>query len=146
MAISGVTWADDLIGVASVIDGDTIEIHGTSIRFDGIDAPESRQLCTRGGESWRCGAASANALDEYLDRRTVQCRRMGTDRYKRTLGRCSVDGVDLNTWMVRQGWALDYEKYSGGLYQSAQVAAENDRAGIWEGTFVMPWEWRKGDR
>jgi endonuclease YncB( thermonuclease family) len=37
--------ADDLIGQASVIGGDTIEIHGTRIRLWGIDAPESRQLC-----------------------------------------------------------------------------------------------------
>jgi endonuclease YncB( thermonuclease family) len=42
--------ADNLAGQASVIDGDTIEIHGTRIRFWGIDAPESSQLC-RGDDS-----------------------------------------------------------------------------------------------
>lgn len=31
-----------ITGTASVIDGDTIEIHGQRIRFHGIDAPESR--------------------------------------------------------------------------------------------------------
>jgi endonuclease YncB( thermonuclease family) len=37
--------ATDLIGRASIIDGDTIEIHGTHIRLWAIDAPESAQLC-----------------------------------------------------------------------------------------------------
>ena len=48
-------FADDLAGQASVIDGDTLEIHGTRIRLWGIDAPESTQLC-RGEDSlqYRC--------------------------------------------------------------------------------------------
>ncbi len=33
--------------VASVVDGDTIEIHGQRIRLFGIGAPESSQLCVR---------------------------------------------------------------------------------------------------
>ena len=37
--------ADNLNGQASIIDGDTLEIHGTRIRLWGIDAPESNQLC-----------------------------------------------------------------------------------------------------
>lgn len=34
-----------IIGQASIVDGDTIEIHGQQIRLAGIDAPESDQLC-----------------------------------------------------------------------------------------------------
>ncbi len=34
----------DVAGTASVIDGDTIEVHGQRIRLHGIDAPERRQL------------------------------------------------------------------------------------------------------
>lgn len=37
----------DIAGVASVIDGDTLEIHGHRIRLHGIDAPESAQRCRR---------------------------------------------------------------------------------------------------
>ena len=32
----------EIIGTASVTDGDTIKIHGERIRLHGIDAPESR--------------------------------------------------------------------------------------------------------
>jgi hypothetical protein len=56
LATIGPVLADDLTGQASVIDGDTIEIHGTRIRLWGIDAPESTQLC-RGEDSCSIDAA-----------------------------------------------------------------------------------------
>src|SRR5260370_34550287 len=64
--------ADDLTGQASIIDGDTLEIHGARIRLWGIDAPESSQFC-RGEDSlpYRCGAKAANDLDAFIARRPV---------------------------------------------------------------------------
>jgi endonuclease YncB( thermonuclease family) len=35
----------DLVGRASIVDGDTLDIRGERIRLWGIDAPESAQLC-----------------------------------------------------------------------------------------------------
>ena len=35
----------DVAGIASVIDGNTIKVHGQQIRFFGIDAPEGGQFC-----------------------------------------------------------------------------------------------------
>jgi endonuclease YncB( thermonuclease family) len=66
--------AEDVIGQAFVIDGDTLEIHGTRIRLFGIDAPESTQLC-RGSDSdtYRCGAKAANDLAALINRRPVSC-------------------------------------------------------------------------
>ncbi len=51
-----------MAGVASVIDGDTIEVHGQRIRLHGIDALESRQLCRLDGKPWQCGKDAANTL------------------------------------------------------------------------------------
>ena len=92
--------AGDLIGQASIIDGDTLEIHGTRIRLWGIDAPESTQLC-RGEDSlqYRCGAKAANDLDAFIARRPVNCTPMNLDQYGRTVATCSVGDADLGEWL-----------------------------------------------
>src|SRR6201984_325198 len=99
--------SDDLTGQASIIDGDTLEIHGSRIRLWGIDAPESSQLC-RGEDSlrYRCGAKAANDLDRFMRSRPVSCIPISLDQYGRTVATCSVDGMDLGEWLVRNGLAL----------------------------------------
>src|ERR1700681_1701228 len=81
-----IAWADDLIGQASVIDGDTIEIHGTRIRIFGIDAPESDQLCrNEESELYRCGQKASNALFNFIARRPIECVGVDRDRYNRSV-------------------------------------------------------------
>src|SRR5215468_1466687 len=106
--LSNMALADQFMGQASVIDGDTLEIHGTRIRLWGVDAPESNQLC-RGEASlqYRCGAQAANELDAIISRRPVNCIPINLDRYGRTVATCSVDGTDLGEWLVRKGLPLD---------------------------------------
>ena len=122
---------DDLIGKASIIDGDTLEMHGTRIRLWGIDAPEGSQLC-RGEDSlqYRCGAKAANELDTFIARRPVDCSPVSLDQYRRTVAVCSIDGVDLAEWLVRNGLALDWPQYSKGKYGKAQRDAEHAGRGI----------------
>lgn len=149
-----------LIGRASVIDGDTIEIAGRRIRMQAIDAPESAQTCTdEASQPWRCGQKAALALDRMIDSRPVTCEidpREPSDRYGRALGWCLVAGDALSTRMVREGWAvayrqyLDYRDHTPHRWKSDIIAAEEEarggKRGIWRGTFQMPWEWRKAKR
>ncbi len=79
----------NVAGVASVIDGDTIEVHDQRICLHGIDAPESWQLCRLDGKPWQCGKDAANALAEKIARRPVTCEDLGRDRYKRMVARCT---------------------------------------------------------
>jgi endonuclease YncB( thermonuclease family) len=135
--------ADDLIGQASVIDGDTLEIHGTRVRLWGIDAPESTQLC-RGEDSsqYRCGAQAANDLDAFIARRPVSCLPMKADQYGRTVATCSTGCADLGEWLVLSGLALDWPQFSKGRYNTAQRSAERAGRGIWRGSYVEPWLYR----
>ena len=106
-----------ITGRASVIDGDTVEINGKRIRFDGIDAPEAAQHCSdQKNMPVRCGARSAEALAAYLAKsQPTRCSIIGTDQYGRFIGTCKrQDGRDISEWMVRSGHALDWPRLSGG--------------------------------
>src|SRR5260370_20864765 len=86
LLLSGAAFADDFVGQASVVDGDTLEIHGIRIRLWGVDAPESSQLC-RGEDSlqYRCGAQPANDLDSFIARRPVNFTPVAKDQYVLTV-------------------------------------------------------------
>ena len=89
----------DMTGQASVIDGDTLEIHGQRIRLHGIDAPESGQLCYIGGKRWRCGQRAALALADKIGRRPVACAGRDRDRYGRVVA------VGLLAKTLVRGWS-----------------------------------------
>lgn len=113
-----------MTGVASVIDGDTIEIHGQRIRFNGIDAPESKQYCDNAtGFEYPCGRRSAQALDSFLAAsRPVACIFVTWDRYRRFVGDCRrADGASVAAWMVEHGQALDWPHYSNGAYGQIEI-------------------------
>jgi endonuclease YncB( thermonuclease family) len=142
---SSLALAAVLSGQASVIDGDTIEIHGQRIRFFGIDAPESHQTCGADQQTYRCGQQAALALADHVGQQTVSCEKRDVDRYGRIVAVCRAGGEDLNAWMVSQGWALAYRHYST-AYVSEEDAARVAKLGIWRGTFTAPWDWRHGQR
>lgn len=138
--------ANELVGVASVIDADTLEIRGVWIRLHGIDAPESRQLCRhRSGDKRRCGQQAALAQADRIGRRTVNCAVRDVDRYNRAIAVGTQDNQDLNRWLVSEGWAVAYRRYSRD-YIEAETAARSAGRNIWSGQFAMPWDWRRGER
>lgn len=133
-----------IVGRASVVDGDTLEIAGQRVRLWGIDAVESSQTCRKAdGSLWPCGRRAAFALADFLGQRTVRCQPKGQDRYGRVVAVCWVGDTEVNRWVVLEGWALDYTPYSRGAYLGAQRNAQSARRGIWQGKFLPPWEYRK---
>lgn len=126
-----------------VIDGDGLEVNGIIYRLWGIDAPELDQTCSRKEISFQCGRIAKAVLETTIGSSIPNCQTVTTDRYKRVIAKCYVDGVDLASIMVNYGWALDYEKYSKGAYRFEQNVAMSEARGLWGGNFIVPWKWRK---
>ncbi len=103
-----------------------------------------KQSACRNDESlqYRCGAKAANELDAFIARRPVDCSPVSLDQYRRTVAVCSIDGVDLGEWLVRNGLALDWPTYSKGKYDKVQRDAEHAGRGMWQGSYVEPWLFR----
>jgi endonuclease YncB( thermonuclease family) len=137
--------AAPLVGAPSVIDGDTIEIHGQRIRLNGIDAPESAQLCLdAAGRKYHCGQVASLALADFLEaHRPTTCIEVDRDRFRRAVAVCTAGSIDIGEWMVRRGYAVDWPKYSGGFYVKVEIAARTSKRGLWAGSFERPWKWRK---
>ncbi|WP_425299255.1 thermonuclease family protein [Pseudaminobacter soli (ex Zhang et al. 2022)] len=97
------------------------------------------------GKSYRCGWTTAEALDGFLAAsRPTKSRQVDRDRYGRVVADCwRADGSNVNVWLLRRGHALDWPRYSRGKYATEQAAARREKAGVWQGDFIEPWEARK---
>lgn len=138
----GPASADAIAGRARLIDGDTIEVAGVSVRLHGIDAPETGQSCTdRDGRDFACGVRATDALRGLIGKAEVACEGDEHDRYGRLVAICRTGGagggLDLNREMVRLGMAVAYEEYSDD-YLPEQIEAFKAGRGIWGGTFDRP--------
>ena len=132
-----------LEGRGRVLDGDTLDIAGARVRLWGIDAPEKRQTCRADGRAWSCGGLATAALRSRAI--GLRCEGREKDRYGRVLAVCFQGAEDVNSWMVSEGWALAYRRYSE-TYAPLEEEARKKGRGIHRGAFVPPWEWRRGKR
>ncbi len=143
---TGLEAAEDQVLAGKVIgvtDGDSLRVLvGTTpveVRLQGVDAPER-------GQSY--GQRAKQAFSAMVAGKNVQVRKTGEDRYGRTLGVVTVQGVDVNQRLVEDGWAWHYQQYSNdaGLERSEQ-SARAARRGLWaEERPIPPWEYRSRQR
>jgi endonuclease YncB( thermonuclease family) len=143
LLLPAIAEAADITGPAKVREGDQIQIGASKIRLGGIDAPAVDQLClNHTGERWTCGAAARDELIKHTDGKDWTCHvRQAADRRGRVVARCEVDGEDVQKWMVKNGWALSYVRVSHD-YDADEAAAREAKAGMWQGAFIAPWDWR----
>jgi endonuclease YncB( thermonuclease family) len=135
--------AADITGVPKIREGDSIQIGSTRIRLGGIDAPSVDQLClNNSGERWTCGVAARDELIKHVGDKSWTCHpRQAADRRGRIVARCDVDGEDIQKWLVGSGWALAFVRVSHD-YEADEKAAREAKAGMWQGAFIAPWDWR----
>lgn len=95
-----------LLAACTATDGDTTRCGSERIRLVGIDAPElsrcpRHRTCTPGD-----GYASKRALERMLSQGEPRIVRMGQDKYRRTLARIYVNGVNVGCQMIEAGFAV----------------------------------------
>lgn len=124
-----------LSGAAYVVDGDTLVINKTQVRLFGVDAPELDHPY---------GKKAKWALHGLCKGQTLRAEVSATDVHGRTVARCYLsDGRDLSAEMVKFGLAIDWPKFSGGIYRSLEVpdarrklwladARQKGRMDLWE--------------
>jgi endonuclease YncB( thermonuclease family) len=143
LALSLKVIAGEISGVPIITDGDTVKILNKRIRLHGIDAPEKKQICVKNSKKYNCGQEATNALKKKIDEKSVTCKVQDKlDRYKRYIGVCLLGDLDLNQWMVRNGYAVAYRRYSKNYIEDENYAKKN-KIGLWSSNFIHPEKWRK---
>ena len=135
--------ASEIYGIQIITDGDTVKILNNKIRLHGIDAPEKNQKCTKNKKKYNCGALATEALIDKINKNVIKClTQKNKDKYNRFIGVCFLGQKNLNKWMVRNGHAIAYKRYSKDYILDEEFAKTN-KLGLWSGTFLKPEKWRK---
>lgn len=136
-------WAGQVTGPAQVTDSTAIEISGQRIMLFGVDSVMRKQPCALDGKPWQCWAAAVRELQTLVDQGPATCETVGDpDPFGRVLGRCTINGQSLNEQFVRSGFAVARPNETKD-YLPAEAEAREKKAGLWQGQFVRPSDFRR---
>lgn len=133
----------DVTGRPRVLSGDTLKIGRETVRLHGIDAPEDGQFCENEyGRPFECGVQALDALQALVGSSAVTCVGERRDEQGHLLAVCYAGDMNLNSRMVRTGWAVARPAEQPD-FAAHERLARGERAGIWALKFQDPAEWRK---
>lgn len=127
------------------VDGDSLRQGEQDFRLHGIDAVELHQSCVKKRETYPCGQEAKRALDRLVRGKTLNCVSLESDRYGRGVVECRAGAIDINSEMVRLGWAIAYTRHSR-AYLNEEANARRNKRGLWQGDFEPPEKWRNRNR
>jgi endonuclease YncB( thermonuclease family) len=138
------------VGNARIVDTDILEVGGQRFYLFGIDAPEQEQNCFLNGKPWSCGAVAYREMEKILfeEGGQVACTPRDAVDPKRPsarFGTCVINGKDIADLLVRRGMAVAQPAQSKD-YVEAEKAADRAGVGVWQGPFILPWEYRERPR
>ena len=122
----------------TAIDGDSLQIGSNRYRLNGIDAPETDQVCPDG---WPAGYEAQRYLEQLVEGKKVRCIRLTGERDGEPLALCRASGVDLARVMVIAGRAFAFVPYSA-QYIAEEAAAARMNRGVHAHHCLTSWRWR----
>ncbi|NQV48155.1 MAG: thermonuclease family protein [Rhodospirillaceae bacterium] len=129
-----------------VIDGDTIQVGATIYQLAGIDAPELGQVCNHSGHLWLCGLSAGYSLKKHLQMEVQPIRCFIRPNEKRPAeATCISSDQEISDILLKAGHVMAGEDVPP-HYVAMEHMAQQAGLGIWGGSIVQPWEWRKGKR
>ena len=148
LLLAFVTNAEVLNGtVVGISDGDTITVLDNSskehkVRLMAIDAPEKSQAF---------GNEAKKTLSNYIYKKEVSVEYKKYDKYKRIVGKVTLDGQDICLKMIVDGMAWHYTEYEKeqtktdrDLYREAEAFARKMKIGLWiDAQPIEPSKFRK---
>lgn len=143
MVDAAAAQTEELRGRPRVLSGDQLRLGDTTVQLYGIDAPELDQYCENAyGRPYQCGLMALDALSEMVAGSTVVCLPEGHDGSAAVLGLCYAGDTNINSRLVRTGWAVARAEQRAD-YVPLQDLAKSEKRGIWQFVFEDPRVWRE---
>lgn len=130
-------------GISNVVKGDTVTLMGKVVKLFGVAAPDISQTCADSqGRGYRCGQQAISWLSGWLADNMLKCHILGEDNRGVLTGVCMLGQYDIGAAIINAGWAVADTRQTQ-IYVAYQNQASQNRRGLWQGKFYMPWDWQK---
>ena len=96
----------DTITVAAYLDSDRSVIYRFSVRLNGINSPEIKGKTEN---EKKLAKQSRDALYNFIYGKIIKLENISMEKYGRLLADVVCDGINVNTWMLENKYAVSYD-------------------------------------